>query len=47
MDDRVGPLGLCACVVIALTAILFINLIDFYEVSHAAAPAPPPALRHY
>lgn len=34
MDDRTGPLVLCAFVVMALCAIFFINLIDFYEVSH-------------
>lgn len=30
-DDRVGPLGLCATVVVALTAIFIFSLVDFIE----------------
>eukprot|EP00798_Chlamydomonas_sp_ICE-L_P020547 gene20547-27337_t len=41
-DDRVGPLGLCAAVVLALIAIFFLACIDFWEAAHASdSPAPP------
>jgi uncharacterized membrane protein YidH (DUF202 family) len=43
VDDRNGPTFLCTLVVLALTAILLISLIDFYEVMKETAPAPPPA----
>ncbi|MEW5316475.1 MAG: hypothetical protein WDW38_007847 [Sanguina aurantia] len=42
-DDRVGPLGLCAAVVAALTAITILSAVDLWEVlSQLEAPAPPP-----
>lgn len=42
-DDRVGPLCLCAAVVVALCAILLLSVVDFFEVLHAhdEGPAPP------
>lgn len=43
-DDRLGPLGLCCAVVLALSAIFVVSLIDYAEVSApAAGPAGPPA----
>ena len=47
IDDRFGPLGLAAVVVLALTAILIISIVDFAEQlkrkePHNASPAGPP-----
>jgi uncharacterized membrane protein YidH (DUF202 family) len=44
-DDRLGPLGLCCAVVLALSAIFVVSLIDYAEVSSSAGggPAPPPS----
>ena len=47
IDDRFGPLGLAAAVVLALTAILIISIVDFAEQlkakePHHAGPAGPP-----
>ena len=47
IDDRFGPLGLAAAVVLALTAILIISIVDFAEQlkakePHHATPAAPP-----
>lgn len=47
IDDRFGPLGLAAVVVLALTAILIISIVDFAEQlkrkePHPASPAGPP-----
>jgi uncharacterized membrane protein YidH (DUF202 family) len=41
-DDRLGPLGLCGAVVLALSAIFVVSLIDYAEVA-SAAPPPGPA----
>jgi len=38
-DDRVGPLGLCAAVVLALTTILVISVVDFVELLKSRPPA--------
>jgi uncharacterized membrane protein YidH (DUF202 family) len=40
-DDRLGPLGLCCCVVLALSAIFVVSLIDYAEVSAPPPVAPP------
>jgi len=42
-DDRLGPLGLCCAVVLALSAIFVVSLIDYAEVAAPAGPAPGPA----
>ena len=48
-DDRVGPLGLCAAVVTALTAILICSIVDFVDFLEQAksgggdTPTPSPA----
>lgn len=44
-DDRVGPLGLCAAVVTALSAILIVSFVDFLEFleSRKDGPSPGPA----
>jgi hypothetical protein len=46
IDDRFGPLGLAAVVVLALTAILIISVVDFVDQLHRDRPAaaPPPLL---
>ncbi len=51
-DDRLGPLGLCAAVVLALTAILVLAFIDFWDITHQQpepgpdpGPLPSPALQ--
>lgn len=36
MDDRTGPLWLCGLVVVALSAVLILSSIDFYEVYEAS-----------
>lgn len=41
-DDRLGPLGLCCAVVLALSAIFIVSLIDYAEVAAAPSPGPPP-----
>ena len=44
IDDRFGPMGLAAVVVLALTAILIISIVDFVEQLHASkggTPSPP------
>ena len=46
IDDRFGPLGLAAAVVLALTAILIISIVDFAEQLHSGtggSPQPVPA----
>jgi hypothetical protein len=47
-DDRVGPLGLCCAVVLALTTILLVSFIDFIEFINSKdtppGPEPSPAL---
>ena len=46
IDDRFGPLGLAAVVVLALTAILIISVVDFVEQLHTGkggTPQPPAA----
>ncbi len=42
IDDRFGPLGLAAVVVLALTAILIISIVDFAEQLHAEKGGSPP-----
>eukprot|EP00877_Chromochloris_zofingiensis_P009475 jgi/Chrzof1/4781/Cz14g26070.t1 len=50
-DDRLGPLGLCVAVVLALSAILVVSIIDFVEAMKSRgdgdgggdAPSPSPA----
>ena len=43
IDDRFGPLGLAAVVVLALTAILIISIVDFVEqMKHSKGPPPAP-----
>ena len=41
IDDRFGPLGLAAVVVLALTAILIISIVDFAEQLHRGAGGTP------
>lgn len=36
VDDRTGPLWLCGLVVVALSAVLILSSIDFYEVYEAS-----------
>mmetsp|Transcript_36226 Transcript_36226/g.80603 ORF Transcript_36226/g.80603 Transcript_36226/m.80603 type:complete len:240 (+) Transcript_36226:633-1352(+) len=42
MDDRVGPLALCAMVIVSLSCIFFICCLDFYEVMQEQGQSPPP-----
>ena len=41
IDDRFGPLGLAAVVVLALTAILIISIVDFAEQLHSGKGRTP------
>lgn len=41
IDDRFGPLGLAAVVVLALTTILIISIVDFAEQLHSGKGGSP------